>query len=37
MQRECTNPPPKFGGKPCDGAAVKTIECNVFPCPSKCI
>ncbi|XP_073244555.1 SCO-spondin-like isoform X1 [Porites lutea] len=32
-RRYCNNPVPKYGGKRCYGAAVKTRECKVRPCP----
>ena len=31
--RSCTNPPPQYGGKNCDGAAEETKACIVKPCP----
>ena len=26
---------PKYGGKPCAGAAVENTKCNTQPCPGK--
>lgn len=34
-RRYCNNPVPKYGGKKCYGAAVKTRECKVRPCPGN--
>ena len=34
-RRYCNNPVPKYGGKKCYGAAVKTRECKVKPCPGN--
>lgn len=34
-RRYCNNPVPKYGGKRCYGAAVKTRECKVKPCPGN--
>ena len=33
--RTCTNPKPKFGGKPCAGRSVKKKKCNTNACPGK--
>ena len=35
--RSCTNPPPRHGGKLCNGSCVDTIECNTHPCPGNLI
>lgn len=32
-QRECVNPAPQNGGKPCAGDAVDYEGCNKQPCP----
>lgn len=32
-QRECLNPAPQHGGKPCAGDAVDYEACNKQPCP----
>jgi len=31
--RTCSNPPPQFGGKNCEGSLEETEACNVKPCP----
>ena len=31
--RTCSNPPPQFDGKNCEGKAEETEACNVKPCP----
>ncbi|XP_022779250.1 collagen alpha-1(I) chain-like [Stylophora pistillata] len=31
--RTCTNPPARFGGKPCPGESDETKACNEDPCP----
>ncbi|XP_029187797.2 A disintegrin and metalloproteinase with thrombospondin motifs adt-1-like isoform X2 [Acropora millepora] len=31
--RTCSNPPPKYGGKNCEGNALQTQSCNRAPCP----
>ncbi|XP_067022317.1 A disintegrin and metalloproteinase with thrombospondin motifs adt-1-like isoform X6 [Acropora muricata] len=31
--RTCNNPPPKYGGKNCEGNALQTQSCNRAPCP----
>lgn len=31
--RTCTNPPPQFEGKPCEGMTEETQSCNMKPCP----
>lgn len=31
--RSCSNPPPQYEGKPCEGPAEETQSCNVKPCP----
>ncbi|XP_036128071.1 hemicentin-1 [Molossus molossus] len=31
--RTCNSPPARHGGRPCAGAAVEVIMCNVRPCP----
>ena len=33
--RNCDNPPPKGGGRNCNGAAEETIMCNTELCPGK--
>ena len=35
--RSCTNPPPRYGGKFCNGSCVDTMECNTHPCPGNLI
>ncbi|CAH3028481.1 unnamed protein product, partial [Porites evermanni] len=35
--RTCTNPPPQFEGKACDGQKEKTEPCKEFACPVPCI
>lgn len=32
-ERACTSPPPRFGGKTCQGQSVITRECNKELCP----
>ncbi|XP_020625289.1 coadhesin-like [Orbicella faveolata] len=36
--RQCTNPPPQYGGKDCEelGPTNATQECNTHPCPPPC-
>ncbi|XP_077463990.1 hemicentin-1 [Stigmatopora argus] len=31
--RTCSNPPPQFGGRPCEGRSLDVIMCSVRPCP----
>lgn len=31
--RECNNPAPKYGGKPCEGPVAKTMDCREKDCP----
>ena len=31
-KRQCNNPPPTFGGKPCEGPALEEQDCNQDPC-----
>ena len=31
--RACTNPPPQYNGKVCEGATEETQACNIKPCP----
>nr|XP_051676343.1 hemicentin-1 isoform X2 [Oryctolagus cuniculus] len=31
--RTCSNPPAQHGGRPCEGAAVEVVVCNMHPCP----
>lgn len=31
--RTCSNPPPKYGGKNCEGNDLQTQSCNRAPCP----
>ena len=33
--RECTNPAPAEGGKPCTGNDTQIDVCNLRPCPGK--
>lgn len=33
--RTCNNPSAQHGGRPCEGAAVEMIMCNVRPCPGE--
>lgn len=33
--RTCSNPSAQHGGRPCEGAAVEMIMCNVRPCPGE--
>ena len=34
-KRTCSNPTPKYGGKPCDGSSTESsnMDCNKSPCP----
>ncbi|XP_001638933.2 uncharacterized protein LOC5519017 [Nematostella vectensis] len=32
--RSCTNPPPKYGGKDCEGEDHQAKTCNTDPCPA---
>ena len=34
-QRQCNNPPPKNGGKECEGDFTKTKPCKLKECPGK--
>lgn len=34
-ERTCTNPSPKYGGRPCVGSLTEAKECGQQPCPSK--
>ena len=31
--RNCSNPTPANGGKPCEGAVMETKKCSLTPCP----
>ena len=33
--RTCTNPPPRYGGRECNGESEDVQSCNEHPCPSK--
>ncbi|EDO35401.1 predicted protein, partial [Nematostella vectensis] len=35
--RNCTNPPPAYGGKPCEGNPTETQPCKLTACPSKSV
>ena len=35
--RTCTNPPPAFGGSPCEGPDVETRFCQQLPCPGNLV
>ena len=34
--RTCSDPPPQYGGAPCQGKSDEEEECKVNVCPGKC-
>ena len=35
--RACDNPAAVYGGAPCPGESVQNMDCEITPCPGRCM